>query len=1000
MSSLMVWALFMSCILLKTYGKETIFLPDDKYLQTIWTTEDGLPQNSINYILQSRDGYLWLATFGGLVRFDGVKFTTFNSGNTPGLMSNRIMTIFEDSSGTLWLGAETGEVMTFKNGVGKTYTTTDGLPGSMVYDVVETQDGNFWIMTLTGLFRFENGKFISPDFPNGITGKDVQALRTSPDKSLWILTRQGLIHYKNAGDMVFDPLEGISRKLFGLLAGGRRNENVWLHTEKGLASFSGGQITYYSNPDLVVKSEADVPFTFEDEDGAVWLFYGSLKSFYKLKDGVFSLFPLKGDRVRRIFKDREGNLWIGTNGNGLWQLKERKLITYSSANGLPTDAVQTVVGDDQNGVWIATQVGLVHFRDGKFTTYQNQEGMPSNGLSALCAGRDGSLWVGSDNGLMRFKDGKFTTYSTKDGLVYSRIHAVFEDRDGSLWIGTNRGLSRFQDGRFTSFRQSDGLANNNISFIKQTSDGAMWIGTLSGLSRFEDGKFTNYTHEQGLSNNYVRDIFEEPDGSLWLATYGGGLNRLKDGKITVVNMKHGLYDDFVSRIMSDGRGNLWMLGNRGIFRVNLQELDDFADGRVKSFASVSYNVDDGMLSSEGQGVFQPAGWRTADGKMWFPTIKGLAVIEANESTVIVPPPVIIEKIIVDRAEVPVNETLEINPDQENVEIEYTGINFTRPQQVRFKYRLLGLDTSWVDVGTRRTAYFSHLPQGTFTFEVMAESGDGVTSPAVAVLKIVVRPPFWRTWWFLTGCGLIAGFIIFGLFRFRITRLERARLAQEDFSRRLINAHESERRRIAGELHDGLGHSLAMIKNSAVSVAEIEDVPPSAKQQLTQISEQTTQAITEVREISYNLRPYLLDYLGLTKAIKSLLNRISSTTLIEINAEIDDIDHLFGDEVEMSIYRIIQESLNNVLKHANANEVLIAVEKQADWLTITIQDDGKGFEQSSAENVKSKPGGFGLLGIAERVRMLGGTHSIKSEPGKGTVINIGIRLNEKAREERS
>jgi Y_Y_Y domain/Histidine kinase len=250
-----------------------------------------------------------------------------------------------------------------------------------------------------------------------------------------------------------------------------------------------------------------------------------------------------------------------------------------------------------------------------------------------------------------------------------------------------------------------------------------------------------------------------------------------------------------------------------------------------------------MLSSEGNGGNQPAGWRTSDGKMWFPTIKGIAVIDANISTENLPPPVIIEKITIDRNKIPLAQTLEINPAQENLEIEYTGINFSRPEQLKFKYRLLGLDTDWVDVGTRRTAYFSHLPPGEFTFEVVAERGDGIASPTAATLKLVVYPPFWRTWWFLLICLSIVGFVVFAVFRFRIAQLQRARLVQQDFSRHLISAHESERRRIAAELHDGLGHSLAMIKNSAVAVTELENVSPSAKQQLEQISEQTAQAIS-------------------------------------------------------------------------------------------------------------------------------------------------------------
>lgn len=989
-------ALFLGCLCANIlHAKNTFFAPDDKYLQTVWTTEDGLPQNSINAVLQSRDGYLWIATFGGLARFDGAKFTTFNSGNTPGLMSNRITSMCEDRSGTLWLATETGEIMSFRNGTGKTYTAADGLPQNGINKILEAQDGTIWTAGAQEITRFDNGKFIVYKSGSELPGW-VWNIEDHGDDGLWILTDKGIVKYIDGKFSPISPPESFHLSS-ELLTQSRKKENVWVNTANGLAIFSDGKLTPY--PNSGAQLSPSIKILFEDDDGTLWIPGALPGGIYVLKDGLASIYSVKAAGqgvIKNIFKDREGNLWLGSNGNGLIQLKERKLTTYSTANNLPDDAVRAIVGDGHNGVWISSYAGLTHLQNGRMTNYTDKNGLASNELGPLWLDREGGLWIGSNIALTLFKDEKFTSYPMRDKIYNAKVSAIFEDRAGNLWIGTTGGLLKMRDSEFTAFFQNDGLVNNNISFITETRDGALWIATSGGVSRFENGKFTNFTTADGLSINYVRDIYEEPNGALWFGTYGGGLNRLKDGKFKAVMAKNGLYDDFISRILPDDRGNLWTITNRGIFRVSLAELDSFADDQSKTLTVVSYNVADGMLSSEANGGNQPAGWRTPDGRMWFPTIKGVAVIAADVSSVVVPPPVIIEKVTLDRNEIPFDEALDIYPAQENLEIEYTGINFSRPEQIKFKYRLIGLDTDWTDAGARRTSYFSHLPSGTYTFEVMAESGDGISSETTAQLKIIVHPPFWKTWWFGLICAVIGALAISGIVRARILRLQRAQLAQEDFSRRLINAHESERRRIAAELHDGLGHSLAMIKNSASFAAELDNIPAPAKQQIDQISEQTRQAISEVREISYNLRPYLLDYLGLTKAIQSLLNRIAAATLIEINSEIDAIDNLFGDEAEMSIYRIIQESLNNVLKHANANEVLVIIRKQAELLIIMIRDDGKGFDQP-AETLKSNPGGFGLLGITERVRMLGGSYAIKSAPGAGTELNISIRLNENGKD---
>ena len=961
----------------------------DQYLQTIWTTEDGLPQNSVNAILQTRDGYLWLGTFGGLARFDGVKFTIFNSGNTPGLKSNRIMSLCEGVDGTLWLGTESGEVMNFKDGVGQTYSVGDGMPGG-VWALMEDRGGTLWAGTLKGLARFRDGRFNVYTTRDGLPDDHVWAINEDSAGSLWLATGGGLVKFDGGKFVTYQPPTGLAEGLL-VPSAARRAGGLWIGTRGGIASFDDGEFSSHQNSGA--SPDSKMRTILEDREGTLWISYYSPSFVNRFWNGGFSPYRMNAGRevIRAMYEDREGNLWMGSDGGGLVRLKRRRLTTYTADDGLPSDSVRAITDDGAGGVWVATNSGLARRQGEGFTTYTDKDGMLSYELSALYRDRAGSLWIGSNYGLTQRKDQRFFNYTVADGLSHPNVHSIAEDREGNLWVGTAVGLSRLRDGRFTVYRQADGLVHDDVRFITEARDGAMWFGTTGGVSRFKGGVFTNYTTGQGLSNDYVRAILEEPDGTLWLGTYGGGLNRFREGRLTPVTTKHGLFDDFISRILEDESGNFWLLGNRGIFRVSRRELHDFAEGRVNSVSSTSYGVADGMVSSEGNGGFQSAGWKTPDGKLWFPTIKGAVVVEPHGMNPL-PPPVRIEQVTIDRAALPGTQIVQIKSGQQNLEIYYTGLSFSRPEQVKFKYQLAGLDENWVDAGTRRTAYYSYLPPGAYTFKVIAENGDGVWSEQAATLSIVVRPPFWRTWWFVSLGVLCVVGLTFVAYRLRVSRLKRRHAAQEEFSRRLINAHESERRRIAAELHDGLGQSLAMIKNGAVFGAHAANDLETAKEQLAQISAQSAQAIGEVREIAYNLRPYLLDRLGLTKAITSMLNKVADATQIKLIADIDDVDECLSDEAEMSIYRIIQESLNNVIKHADATEATVAVKKSGREISITIQDNGKGFDVQS----KGDKRGFGLLGMSERVKMLGGMLSIQSDSVNGTSITIHLESQNRLR----
>ena len=501
----------------------------------------------------------------------------------------------------------------------------------------------------------------------------------------------------------------------------------------------------------------------------------------------------------------------------------------------------------------------------------------------------------------------------------------------------------------------------------------------------------------------MRTIKEEADGTLWFGMYDTGIYRLKDGKFTHFTTNDGLFDNGAFQILEDNHDNFWISGNLGIYRVKRTELNDFAEGRTNKVVSVPYNKRDGMLNAECNGGARPAGTRASDGRLWFPTQTGVVVINPESVPVdTTPPPVVIESIVIDtQSSDNYGKPIEIQPDQTYLEIHYSGLSFINPELVKFKYRLEGLDTDWIDAGTRRAAYYTHLPPGKYRFTVLAANRDGIWNTQGANLEITVLPPFWRTWWFLTLSFLILAVIVFLFYRWRIGALKRTHRAKEAFSqqliesreafsRQLIESQEAERKRIAGGLHDNLGQHLIIIKNWASLGLKLTSEDAPIRQQFGKISETALKALSEVHEIIYNLRPYQIETVGLNNAIKYMIEQVATSSGINFETHADDLDQLFSPEDEVTFFRIIQESVSNIVKHSKAQNANVTINRLDNSVTIKISDDGDGFTPGNTlAKSDSGNGGFGLTGIAERAGMLGGVFSIQSAPGDGTTILIKI-----------
>ena len=955
-----------------------------------WTTDDGLPQNAVNAILQTRDGYLWLATFDGLVRFDGSRFTVFNKGNTKGIGGNRFDHLFEDRAGTLWAVTEDSWLVRYQGGVFHTYTPKEGLPPWTILRIEEDDAGNFQILSRAGIAKWKDGRFVT---------YTVEELMPTPSDAHWItsgnilakLDPSSLYLYHDGGFITHSIQTGLpSRRIISVFED--QHGVIWLiTTDVGLVRLKEGNFTTYSQ----IKSPPMNPYapSPQDQKGNIWFVGFELGRF---RDGRITQYKSPASSptpaIMCLYEDREGNFWIGTS-YGLYRAREVAISVYTRRDGLSSDNLYSIREDRAGSLWFGTWGGgLTKYQNGRFTHYQIKDGLVSDFITALYEDREGYMWIGTTFGLHRLKDGQLSRYPDPDGFFGEGAWAIHQDRAGRFWFGTTNGLIKLEAGHYTRYTTADGLAGNDVRAILEDRVGQLWFGTWGGLTRYAEGRFKSYTEQDGLASDHIRTLYEDAEGILWIGTYDGGLCRFDNNRFTRYTTNDGLFNNGVFQILEDERGYFWMSCNKGVFRVARQELNDFAAGKVRSITSIAYGKKDGLLNVECNGGRQPAGWKTRDGRLWFPTAQGAAVIDPSRIEINrLPPALVIEEIRLNNELIDTGSVIEIPPEQNgNLEIRYHGLSFVRPEQQRYRYRLVGIDPDWIEAGDRRAAYYSHLPPGDYAFTVIAANSDGVWNKTGKSVRVIVVAPVWRRWWFISLTVVsILGLAAFA-FRRRMSRLQKEKSMQENFSRQLIESQESERKRIASELHDGLGQDLLVVKNCALHGLNMaQDASVTAKQ-FEEISTMTSQALEDVREITHDLRPYHLDRLGLKAALEFMIEKIAGSSEIRFSSEIDEVAGLIAKEAEMHLYRIAQESVNNVVKHSGATEAKVTLKRDGSALELSIEDNGKGFKSNpSVANGSSR--GFGLSSLSERVRILGGQESINSIPGRGTKITVTIML---------
>jgi signal transduction histidine kinase/ligand-binding sensor domain-containing protein len=965
-----------------------------------WATADGLPYKTVRSVLQTRDGYIWAATSDGLARFDGVRFTVFNTANSPNLNTNRLEYLAETSDGSLWVTGDEEGLFRFRDGKFSSLSTADGLPSNHIYSLfADSATNRLHISTLNGLALWQDEKIVHAEplteprqgyislFDNTGTFcvKEGSIVRR--------FTAEGILEYK----LPDDTPETLLAQVYEDRAGA-----IWIGTHYRKEPAAAKLYIFKKNGEISVFDrrhhlpDAFIEQILEDAKGNIWIAVGKFGKggLLKFENGKLRVFGkedgFEGVGVLGLAEDREGGIWAATADNGLTRLSEQFITSLTrEKNGLTTDNIYPLYEDADGAIWSGAwrfgsekNGGVDKYENGGFTNFATKGQITSLLPTALFKDREGILWIGAYDGVTKYKDGKFTQYTEKNGFPHDEVSAITQTADGTLWFGTAHGLTSFRDNIFTDFTTADGLPHSDLRCLREARDGTLWIATRVGLGSYKEGKFTNHAEFPAIQ---IRSIYEDADGTLWFGTYDAGVFRYRNGEFKAITIKDGLFDQGAFQILEDDFRRFWISSNRGIYRVSRQQLNDFADGKIPSVTSVAYGVKDGMADAECNGGRSPAGFKSKkDGTLWFPTQKGIVVIDPKALPVNPQPPnVIVENCLLDRQNVSCGD-IKILPENDSLEIRYTGLSFTQSEQIKFRYKLKGLDENWIDAGTQRVAYFTHLPPGDYVFHVSAATVDGVWNETAAGLKIVVKPPFYRTIWFLAVCAILLSAVIWILFNLRVKNLKKMHAAQEEFSRKLLESQESERQRIAVELHDSLGQDLLIIKNWALIGLKNGANP---KKQFDEISETASGAIDEVREIAYNLRPYHLDELGLTQAVRSMLDRVSKSSSISFVSEIDSIDGFFPKEAEINFYRIAQECLNNIVKHSGATETRVEIKRGGGQLRLSIRDNGKGFNTDSMALKRASQSGFGLAGINQRARILGGKVVIDSNLGEGTTVKL-------------
>jgi signal transduction histidine kinase/ligand-binding sensor domain-containing protein len=979
--------------------------------------------------LRDRQGFVWIGTESGLCRFDGYSYKVFRPtpGKEGGISNSFILCLCEDSKGTLWVGTQDGlNKFVNENESFISYKHNPDDPNSittnMIYHIIEDKSGALWLGTEGGgLNKFDGEKFTAyfhnPDDSGSLASNYVRYICEDEAGNLWLsVSGRGLdrfdrktnafAHYPHVDR---NPNSISSNSVISIFYD--RKNNLWIGTTEGLnrLQLEGGLvpesprfIRSFTNPQKYIQ------YLCQDDAGYLWITYRGGLIILNPENGNYTEHvqdpgnpnKLVGFNFTSIFKDLTGTIWIttgiGVNYHVPMRIRFNHHLEDFQVSAITADRFQNIyAGTGSQGLY------RIDNRTGSSTRVLYDEGpavtRSHNYVGCINSQMNDTFLISMARDLYRY-DVNAGTFAKFDGISGKyRTHAIRIDRKGLVWLGTMTGIGVFDK----AMRKISALPLNNayVNDLFEDSNGVVWAGTTSGLYKILVTRFnsagkdslsfieTNFINDKNDSasiiGNNVYSIFEDGKGFLWLGT-SDGLSRFDKNTGRFKNYTEDLPDNTILRILSDNSGNLWLSRNNGLSKF---------DPETGTFRN--YGEGDGLYIK----IFnRGAGYKDEYGRIFFGGKRGLVSFfpDSVKENSHVPPVVITSfKLFNEEAKLPASilQTDEINLSYKDnfFSFEFSALDYANPSKNQYAYLLEGVDKDWVKTAaSKREASYTNIDPGEYVFHVKGSNSDGIWNEEGKSIRIIITPPWWGTWWF-KGMGIlyIVGMLVFVRHR-KLSKMRREMRQQAEFTRQLIESQENERKRIAGELHDSLGQNLMLIKNKSILTLRYEGLDEKTRESFKEISELTSSTLADVRAISYNLRPYELDRIGLTKTIEALIERAEKSTSIRFRAELADIDDTFPADTEINIYRIIQECINNVVKHSGAGQAELIIGKDLNSVLIIIRDNGKGFDAAGGAP-ETEEGGFGLKGMRERVNLLNGSMNMKSNEGGGTIITITLPI---------